>query len=467
MLLSISTTYQPASDLGFLLHKHPDRFQTFELSFGQAHVFYTENSTERTTAALLLEIDAVGMVRDRRSKRFGLLTEYVNDRPYVASSLISVALNQVFRSAMSGICKDRPQLSNTAIPLTVQIDVLPVRGGEEWLRKVFEPLGYAVTAVRHPLDPQFPEWGESPYYSVTITASTTLSAILTHLYVLIPVFDGSKHYYVGDDELEKLLEKGDGWLAQHPERDQIARRYLTYRPSLFREALARLTTDVEIDETSDDTSVPSDEEPPEERVSLNTQRLGAVVAALKNSGASSVVDLGCGDGKLLRELLSDRQFQRIVGMDVSIRSLEIAQRRLKLDSSFGPRSDRIQLLHGSLLYRDDRLSNFDAAAIVEVIEHFDPPRLSAFERAIFEFAKPKTVVVTTPNQEYNSKWETLPAGQFRHTDHRFEWTRTEFQQWAERVAQLYGYAVRFVGIGPIDEQVGSPTQMCVFEKQPE
>jgi len=459
MLLSISTTYQPASDLGILLHKHPDRFQTFELTFGQAHVFYTKNSTERTTAALLLEIDAVGMVRSAGAKRFGVLAEYVNDRPYVASSFLSVALNHVFRSAMSGACKERPELATKPMPLTARIEVLPVRGGEAWLRRVFEPLGYAVTATRHPLDPQFPDWGESPYYSVTIDATTSLSALLTHLYVLIPVFDGSKHYYVADDELDKLLMKGEGWLARHPERDQITRRYLPYRPGLSREALARLTAEIPADEEL----IETDDEPTEEKISLNTQRLGAVLAALKSSGAASVADLGCGEGKLLRELLADRQFKRIVGLDVSIRSLEIAQRRLKLDPARGPRSDRIQLLHGSLLYRDERIANFDAAAIVEVIEHFDPPRLSAFERAIFECAKPKTVVVTTPNQEYNIKWESLPAGEFRHTDHRFEWTRAEFQQWAERVAQSHGYTARFVGIGPLMN--GAVRQRkCVFSR---
>ena len=141
--------------------------------------------------------------------------------------------------------------------------------------------------------------------------------------------------------------------------------------------------------------------------------------------------------------------------------------RLGYDRLPPKQRERIELIHGSLIYRDQRLAGFDAAAVIEVIEHFDPPRLSAFERVLFEFARPKTVVLTTPNQEYNVIWESLPAGQFRHPDHRFEWTRAEFQTWASRVAAKHGYAVRFLAIGPADALLGSPTQMAVFEILPQ
>lgn len=462
MLLTITTTHEPATDLGYLLHKHPERCQSFELSFGQAHVFYPEVSEERTSAALVLDVDPVGMVRGKRPEQSFLLGHYVNDRPYVASSFLSVAIAQVFGSAMSGRCKDRAELAQTPIPLTARIEVLPVRGGEKLVQRMFEPLGYSVETIHHPLDEKFPEWGDSPYFSVTIAGTKLLSELLTHLYVLIPVFDNQKHYFVGDDELEKLLEKGSGWLASHPEKEQITRRYLRHRTNLFREALARLEEEGQTDEAEEGPSVPGPEESLEQAVRLNDQRLGTVLATLRGSGARSVLDLGCGEGKLLRDLLAERQFERILGMDVSIRALEIAQRRLNLDRLPDRQTERIKLIHGSLIYRDQRLANFDAAAVVEVIEHLDPPRLSAFERVVFEFARPKTVVVTTPNSEYNIKWETLPAGKFRHADHRFEWTRQEFQDWANRVAGLHGYSVRFVPVGQVDELVGAPTQMGVF-----
>lgn len=467
MLLIITTTHEPATDLGYLLHKHPERCQSFDLSFGQAHVFYPAVSEQRTSAALLLDVDPVGMVRGKgREQRF-LLGHYVNDRPYVASSFLSVALSQVFGTAMSGRCKDREELAQTPIPLTARIEVLPVRGGEGLVQRIFEPLGYTVETTRHPLDEKFPEWGESPYFSVTIAATKTLSELLTHLYVLIPVFDNQKHYFVGDDELEKLLEKGAGWLATHPEKEQITRRYLRHQSTLYREALARLIEEERIDDADDEPVTLGPEESLEQAVSLNEQRHGTVLAALRGSGARSVLDLGCGEGKLLRDLLAERQFERIVGMDVSIRSLEIAQRRLRLDRIPDRQAERLKLIHGSLMYRDQRLANFDAAAIVEVIEHLDPPRLSAFERVVFEFARPKTVVMTTPNSEYNVKWETLAAGKFRHADHRFEWTRQEFQDWSNRVAGQHGYSVRFIPVGPVDELVGSPTQMGVFDRNAE
>jgi 3' terminal RNA ribose 2'-O-methyltransferase Hen1 len=463
MLLSISTTYRPATELGFLLHKHPERFQTFDLSFGKAHVFYAEVAEARATAALLLDVDPVGMVRGKSRNQSFLLGHYVNDRPYVASSFLSVAISQVFGSAMAGRCKDRPDLVVTPIPLSARLEVLPVRGGESLLHRVFEPLGYTVHTIHHPLDEQFPQWGEGPYYSVTISGTKTLSELLTHLYVLIPVFDNDKHYFVGDDELEKLLDKGAGWLASHPEKEQITRRYLKHRSSLYREALARLVEEEQVVEPAETPAKDPPETALERSLSLNEQRHGTVLAALRASGARSVLDLGCSEGRLLRQLLDDKQFERIVGLDVSVQALQRAVQRLGYDRLPPKQKERIELIHGSLIYRDQRLAGFDAAAIVEVVEHLDPPRLAAFERVLFEFARPKTVVLTTPNREYNVMWESLPAGKFRHPDHRFEWTRAEFQEWANRLAERHHYSVQFQSVGPVEASVGSPTQMAVFE----
>jgi 3' terminal RNA ribose 2'-O-methyltransferase Hen1 len=371
---------------------------------------------------------------------------------------------------MAGRSKERPELAAMAIPLEARLTAVPCRGGEELLRRLFEPLGYTVDAVPHALDPTVPEWGESRYYTVTLTAEKRLAELLAHIYVLIPVLDGEKHYWVGDAEVEKLLRVGEGWLAAHPERELIARRYLKHRHSLVRDAIARLVTEEEgTQDAASDPAVRNAEEERLERlerpVSLNEQRLATVLGALRASGATSVVDLGCGEGRLLHALLDDRSFQRMVGMDVSYRALEIAANRLCLDRLPPLQRQRIELLHGSLMYRDQRLAGFDAAAAVEVIEHLDPPRLAAFERVLFEHARPGTVVLTTPNAEYNVRWPTLPAGNFRHRDHRFEWTRAEFQAWATRVAGRFGYAVRFAPVGPVDPDVGSPTQMALFTRQ--
>ena len=464
MLLTLTTTHPPATDLGFLLHKNPGRAQSFDLSVGQAHVFYPKADDQVCTAALLLEIDPVGLVRNRSGpagEGFSL-QQYVNDRPYAASSFLAVGIAQVFSSALAGTSKERPELAKMPIPLTARISVVPCRGGEVLLRKLFEPLGYAVTATHHPLDEAFPEWGEGPYFTVELSHLITLRELLTHLYVLIPVLDNDKHYWIGDEEVQKLLRHGDPWLAAHPEKEQIVRRYLKHFKYLANDALARLSDgDAEKAEESEEQHA-GEEEQVEKNISLNEHRLSAVIAVLREAGAKRVLDLGCSYGNLLRRLLEDKQFEQIVGLDVSHRALEIAGERLHLDRLAERQRQRIQLLHGSLIYRDQRLAGFDAAAVVEVIEHLDEPRLAAFERVLFEFAKPGTVVVTTPNVEYNVRFETLPAGKFRHKDHRFEWTRKQFQAWANAVGARFGYAVRFLPVGPEDPVVGPATQMAVF-----
>jgi len=464
MLLTLTTTHAPATDLGFLLYKNPARPQSFDLGFGTTHVFYPEASLERCTAALFLDIDPVGLVRNRRDpagEGFSL-EQYVNDRPYAASSFLSVAIAQVFGSALSGNSRERPELVAVPIPLTARISVVPCRGGEAFLRKLFEPLGYTVRARHHPLDEQFPNWGEGPYFTVELSHTITLHDLLTHLYVLIPVLDNDKHYWVGDDEVEKLLRHGDPWLAGHPEKEQIVSRYLKHRKYLADQALARLIDTDPTEAEAIDEQHATEEELVERKISLNEQRQNTVLSVLKSCGAKRVLDLGCSYGNLLRRLLDDKQFEQIVGLDVSHRALEIAAVRLHLDHMPERQRQRIQLLHGSLIYRDQRLAGFDAAVVVEVIEHLDESRLAVFERVLFEFAQPKTVVITTPNIEYNVRFEALPAGKLRHRDHRFEWTRAQFQNWATAVAQRFGYGVRFLPVGPEDAEVGPPTQMGVF-----
>lgn len=464
MLLTLTTTHRPATDLGYLLHKNPSRPQRFDLGFGVAHVFYPEADESRCTAALLLNVDPVGLVRGRRGpagEGFAL-EQYVNDRPYAASSFLSVAIGQVFGSALAGRSKDRPELVGAKVPLTARLAVVPCRGGEAFLRDLFEPLGYEVTAARHPLDEQFPEWGQGSYFTVDLSATTTVHDLLTHLYVLVPVLDNDKHYFIGDDEVEKLLRHGEGWLATHPAREQIVRRYLKHRTALANAALARLI-DANPDAVEEaDEQRAGEEEAVERPISLNEHRHNTVIAVLRAAGAARVLDLGCSTGTLLRRLMEVKQFTQVVGLDVSHRALEIAEERLRLDRLPERQRARIQLLHGSLTYRDDRLKGFDAAAVVEVIEHLDEPRLASFERAVFEFARPVTVVVTTPNVEYNVRFPTLPAGSFRQRDHRFEWTRGQFHSWADRVAGRFDYAVRYVPVGPEDPEVGAATQMAVF-----
>ncbi|MET7687223.1 3' terminal RNA ribose 2'-O-methyltransferase Hen1 [Streptomyces sp. NPDC005483] len=477
MFLTISTTGDettPATDLGFLLHKHPDRAFSTNLSYGRAHVLYPEAEDQRCTAALLLEVDAVALVRRGKGKGRGgapdtALAQYVNDRPYAASSLLAVALSAVFSSAMRGVCNAKPELPSQPRPLRIEVPALPARGGPGLVRALFEPLGWTVTVEPVALDTEFPEWGDSRYVRLELESTRlTVAEALRHLYVLLPVLDDAKHYWVAPDEVDKLLRAGEGWLPEHPEQKLITSRYLSRRWSLTREAMERLEL-VRLAEADDsevediDNAVEAETETEEKPTPLAVQRREAIVEALRAAGAARVLDLGCGQGQLVQALLKDPKFTEIVGVDVSVRALTIASRRLKLDRMGERMASRVQLIQGSLAYTDKRLKGYDAAVLSEVIEHLDLPRLPALEYAVFGAARPRTVLVTTPNVEYNVRWESLPAGHVRHGDHRFEWTREEFRAWAATVAERHGYDVEFVPVGPDEPEVGPPTQMAVFE----
>jgi 3' terminal RNA ribose 2'-O-methyltransferase Hen1 len=329
---------------------------------------------------------------------------------------------------------------------------------------LFEPLGYDISATSIPLDERFDAWGPSPYLDARLETTARLADVLNHLYVLLPVLDDQKHYWVADDEIEKLLRRGVGWLADHPESELITRRYLRHQGGLAREALARLLEEDQPDPDLSQRRHDREEEQVEDRIGLRDQRIAAVTQALKDAGARSVLDLGCGDGRRLQSLLRDGSFAKVVGVDVSFAALERAARRLHLDEMSPKQRERIELLQGSLTYRDRRLLGFDGAALVEVIEHLEPSRFGAFEQVLFDIARPSAIVLTTPNAEYNVRFERLPAGSLRHRDHRFEWTREQFRGWADGVAERSGYAVRYVPIGPEDDEVGSPTQMGVFSR---
>jgi 3' terminal RNA ribose 2'-O-methyltransferase Hen1 len=479
MLLTITLTEPPATDLGYLLHKHPDRMQSFDVPAGQAHVFYPEAGGQRCTAALLLEIDPIGLVRGHRRTGAGgpeafSLAEYVNDRPYAASSMLAVALGKVFRTAMTGRCDARPDLAARPLPLEISIPALSCRGGTDLAGRLLRPLGWDVRATRIPLDPALPEWGGSHYFRVRLAGQARLAEALSHLYVLLPVLDDSKHYWVDDAEIDKLLRAGGDWLAAHPERELITHRYLAHQRTLAATAVARLA---EVDDTEPealDNAVPDAPDStglgtPPHRNSLAQRRREAVLAVLrdtvlKDSAAARVADLGCGEGRLVALLLGEPSAARVLGVDVSHRALERAAQRLHLDTMPDRQRERVDLLQSSLTYADQRLAGLDAAVLMEVIEHVDPPRLGALEQTVFGAARPRTVVVTTPNAEHNVRFAGLGPGAMRHPDHRFEWTRPQFRDWAAAVAGRRGYQVRFLPVGPDDDEVGPPTQLAVFTR---
>lgn len=502
MLLTVTSTATPATDLGFLLHKHPDRVQEFSTSVGTATVFYPEATQQRCTVALLLTVDPVRLVRGKKGKPAGLaLAQYVNDRPYAASSMLAVALGRVFSTALKGRCDAKPELAECDLPLQIDIPALPARrgtghlGGPDLVRALFEPLGWAVETTTRPLAADM-GWGEAPYVTVTLTGTMPLAKALRQLYVLLPVLDDAKHYWVTNDEVDKLIRQGTDWLGDHPHRDLIAARYVAASRPLVREAVARLA---ELDDhlldhptvtggptatggTAPDTNAltnspldgnsagnnapgePVEASPPvPPRVRLKHQRREAVLQVLERVGARRVVDTACGEGFYLQALLERPQFTQVVGVDVSAGELERAKKRLQLDRMPDGQRSRLELRQSSLTYRDDQIAGFDALLLVEVIEHVDAARLPTVAANVFGAAAPATVVVTTPNVEHNVRYGLAP-GELRHPDHRFEWTRAEFGDWCTTIAAQYGYSVEFWPIGPEDPEVGPPTQMAIFSQ---
>ena len=465
MLISITSTTPDATDLGWLLHKHPDRVRSVDVAFGRAHVFYPEATPERCTATLLVDVDPVALTRGRDGGPAGL-EPYVNDRPYAASSMLSVALGRLYGSALAGSCPERPELVDRLLDLEIALPAVPVRGGADVARRMFGPLGYEVACTPIALDPRFPRWGDSRYLALDLRGRHPVRRALEHLFVLLPVLDDRKHYWIGSDEIDKLLRRGGAWLGDHPDRELITRRYLR-SARLVRQALARLADDTAADGDLVDRINDEAEAEVERPLSLNEQRLRAVTAAVVAAGAGRVVDLGCGEGRLVQRLVREPSVTHVLGVDVSMAALERAARRLGLDDASERRRERVNLVQGALTYRDGRIAGFDVATVVEVIEHLDPERLDAFAQVLFGHAAPATVILTTPNREYNVHFDRPDPERLRHGDHRFEWTRAELAAWCGGITERYGYQVELAPIGPDDPVTGPPTQMAVFRRHRE
>lgn len=468
VILTISTTARPATDLGYLLHKHPDRVQEFRQSSGLATVFYAEANADRCTAALLLEVDAIRLARTSGRSPDYALGQFVNDRPYAASSLLAVALADVFRTARAGRCTMKPELAAGPIPLEISLPALPCPGGPELAQRLFAPLGWTVEAKAVPCDEAFPEWGDSRCVRLTLRGEVRLADALNHLYVLLPVLDDAKHYWVSADEVDKLIRAGESWLAAHPEQEFIAHRYLRNQTTLTRSAFERLA---ELgDDIAEQLEPPVEEDPDDDgspstavaATPLNVLRRESVLRALDEVEARTVIDLGCGSGRLVSALLDNPALTAIAATDVSTSALAQATRRLQLDRMPERRRERLQLFQASLTYVDERFAGYDAAVLMEVVEHIDPPRLAALEQVVFGTARPRYAIVTTPNTEYNVRYPDLRG--MRHRDHRFEWSRDEFRSWAGEVCAVHGYSVDFRGVGVNDAEVGPPTQMAIFAR---
>jgi len=455
-----------ARDLGHLLHKHPDRVHVRDVGTGALTVFFAERDDAQTRAVMHHAVDPVALVRGkagpgsgaRGGSGEGLLAQYVNDRPYAANSLLSVALGRGIGQALSGRSRERPELAVRALPFEIRVVSLAVHGDADLVTRIFAPLGYAVEALA------LGETGLRAVFDLRLGITARLCDVLGQLAVLVPVLDDAKHYWVDDTEIDKLLARAGPWLAAHPERDLIMRRALKHRRDLVDTARARIDAEAALQADSvQGETVAAGLRPQGRR--LHDARLDMVAGIIAQAGARSVLDLGCGEGRLIRRLLAAPAIKRILGVDPALRLLETAHARLDLDGAGEALRRRVQLQPGSLTYADRRWRGFDAAALVEVIEHIEPARLPALEAALFGDARPGIVVVTTPNRAHNAAFAGLDPGDLRHHDHRFEWNAAEFGAWAGRVAAAHGYGFEIRPIGEADPVHGAPSQCALFTRE--
>lgn len=394
MLLTLRVSHPPEHGFGRL----PGAPATAELPGGRAHLVHPSADT----AAVVLEVeDAPG-------------SGFPTPGRGAYAALLSRAL-AAFLPAFAGDGEPRE--------IEARIAALWSPVGDAILRRMFEPLGYAVEAPPIPIDTARPHLGWSGFRTLVLTGTHRPADVVSHLRVILPLADPRPRAERLAGAAE-LWEEGRRWLETHPSRELIER-------NLLGRSGAR---------------------------GLHGLRHDTVLAALRESGARRVLDLGCGTGALLRQLLAEPQFEEVTGMEVVLADLAVAKSEL-------PAGGRGRVMHGSLAYRDARLAGYDAAALVEVIEHMDPARLAACEGVVWETARPATVVVTTPNAEYNTLFSD--TRRTRHPDHRFEWTRAEFRAWGDGVASRHGYAVRYAPAGPEDPNVGPVTQMAIFSRLPD
>lgn len=434
MLLTLRVTGPHASDLEVLLDKCPDKLHSTSLPFGLAHVFFPEVSPDAVTVALVVDVDAVVWSSNGFSSGFGLTN----------AAMLSAAIASVFSTALAARSPGRPDLVTAILPVEVRVSSFDVRPGTDDARALFSPLGYDVVVHEDVVDALSGTSTNLVRQTVCLAKQCSLYEVLSHLYVLGPVLDGHADDHVLERERDALLLHAEGAARGHVAGDRIIQAYAARRPSGAGAALARLLA---MDVTEGQTALDSAIAP----TLLDDARIDAIVFELREASVSSVVDLGCGDGKLLARLVREKVLTRIVGFDVSIRALDAAASRMKLDRRGGKKSERIELLHGSLFYSDSRLQGFDAAVLADVIQHVNADRLGDLERVVFHDAQPATVVVM---MNVATRDGVVPPG-LEHS-----WSTNQFDAWASAVSERRAYRVRLLSIG----SSGPTTRMAVFTR---
>lgn len=441
MLMTITCKGSDAQDLSWLLHKRPDRFQAFNLPYGTAYVFFPEYSDNKCIVTLLLDVESSGL-NDICKAKDGEF-QYVNPRQYLSGSLLSGAITKVFASAIKGVCEEKPELVDKVFNYEMEITSFSCRLNPDYIEKLFLPLGYEIDFTKP--SGQYSEIAQQ-FGNLKLIARTTLQKLLSQLFILLPVFDRQLHFWIGESQLEKFIRHSTGWLENHPEKSFIINEYFWPASELKYRVLEYFN------------AIPSaDEKAP----GLNALRQEEIINSLIRHDATSILDLGCGNGSLLELLAQEKRFSKIAGMDIAARNIDEARKKL---CSPGRRLCEAEYVFvGSLTYKDKRISNYDALVLSEVIEHFELERMVLVMKNIFEHAKPRLFIMTTPNKAYNIEY-LLKYDEIRHPDHRHEFNEEEFTSFCQKFASQYNYELEMSSIGEKLPELGAPTLMGIFKK---
>lgn len=498
MQLAIKATGEGAKMLSFLLSKNPQNLYDRSEKGYRVRLTYTVFTDTEVEAVLIVTPDPVELVKN--SPDVYDITQYINDREFVTSSLFCSYARSALGTALNGRPKEEySEWVNHAFNLTISFGPVASDLPDAVINDLFEYLGYEVTIERGQADYRFQLKERSSARFISISGLSTVQAALKQLFVLIPVLDNYKHYYLSEQEIDKLQRYGEGWLDRHPLRELIIKRslrfqdlidqaaliygdkrweqpaegYNVWKPAVGREEIAKTAEIKGIEELEEleeldgiDEAERLDGESARESapfVSLNEQRYQAIVKIVENIPAKqTLVDFGAGEGKLsvrlgfipgVKEILAVEPTER-----AQLRAIERFDKAARREAFVKPIP-----VWGSLFYYDERLRCKDVMILCEVIEHIDEYRLPGTMECLFKEYQPKTLIVTTPNAEYNAFYQ-MPE-KMRHKDHRFEWTRQEFSEWCNGWANLYPYEVQIEGIGDQTEEYGQPTQTAIFTRQ--
>ncbi|HWO95040.1 MAG TPA: 3' terminal RNA ribose 2'-O-methyltransferase Hen1 [Bacillus sp. (in: firmicutes)] len=453
MQLSMKVVGEGAENLSRLLAKNPNNLYDREEKGNRTRLVFTSSNEREAEAVIFVTPDPVELVRN--SPGIFDITQYINDREFAVSSLFCSYIRTALGTALNGKPKEE-FIEWVDHPFNMEVGFGPVAShlSDQTIRELFEPLGYLIEIERGEADYSFNLKQKSSARYLKLKGQITVQQALRHLFILIPVLDNYKHYFIDEKEIEKIQRYGEGWLDEHPLRSYIIEQSLRFKELINKVPIS--SSIVTENKVNDDVSAPP-------KIRLNEQRYQAIIDKVESLPLNQkVVDFGSGEGKLSVRLGMVPNVQEILAVEPSessqLRALERFEKAAGKDQFVCPTP-----IWGSLFYYDERLRGKDIIILCEVIEHIDEFRLPNIMKTIFGEYRPNALIVTTPNHEYNAVYDM--DENMRHADHRFEWTRGEFKDWCETWIAKFPYSMQLQGIGQEHEEYGFPTQMCTFVRK--